>query len=129
MQKKLIFKIKTGYNPADFILVDNTADLEKAIHAKIEKLPVFLGGKMISGQEIKEIEPDVHSYTGWYRSYVPESADDFAQIERDVPKVAYDVLQVCARRVSDFVASGAIEQIGREALPAEKLLLEAGVNN
>lgn len=82
---------------------------------------------MISGQEIKAIEPDVHSYTGWHRSYEASSGDDFAQIERDVPKVAYDVLDACSKRVSGFLNAGQPELIGKEVLTTVKLLKLAGV--
>lgn len=113
----------------DYVLTKNTADIEKAIYARVEKIPVFIGGKMISGQEIKGIEPDIHSYTGWYRSFEPTTGDDFAQIERDVPKEAYKVLEVCQQRVTQFLNSGTPEKIGKESLPAEKLLrLTSGDN-
>lgn len=123
---RIIFKVTYGYGKTDFVLVSNSADLEKAIYAKVEKIPVTLGGKMISGQEIKAIEPDVHSYTGWHRTYEPTHGDDFAQIERDVPKVAYDVLGACSTRVSDFLNSGRPELIGKEVLSTTKLLKLVG---
>ncbi len=124
---RIIFKVTYGYGSTDFVLVSNSADVEKAIYAKVEKIPVTLGGKMISGQEIKSIEPDVHSYTGWHRSYEAVNGDDFAQIERDVPKVTYDVLDACSKRVSEFLNSGRPELIGKEALTTVKLLKLAGV--
>lgn len=123
-----IFKVVYGYKSTDYLLINNSADLEKAIYARIEKVPVFLAGKMISGQEIKTIEPDVHSYTGWHRSYNPTSGDDFAQIQRDVPQVLEDIISVCAKRVEAFLTSGEPEKVGKEQLPAEKLLKLAGVN-
>lgn len=112
----------------DYVLTSNSADLEKAIYAKVEKIPVFIGGKMISGQEIKEIEPDIHSYTGWYRSFEPSTGDDFAQIERDVPKEAYQVLEVCQKRVGEFLNAGSPERIGKESIEPAKLLRLATVD-
>lgn len=126
MKKPFIFKIKYGYGATEYVLTDSTADIEKAIYAKVEKIPVFIGGKMISGQEIKEIEPDIHSYTGWYRSFQPESGDDFAQIERDVPKEVYRVLEVCQQRVQKFLEVGAPEKIGKESIEPSKLLRLGG---
>lgn len=119
---KLIFKVTTGYKPTDFVLIDNTADLEKAIYAKVEKIPVTLGGKFISGSEIKGIEPDVHSYTGWFRSYEPSVADDFAQIERDVPEIAYELIPAVTRRVEGLLANQQTGLIGKTALLPEELL-------
>lgn len=106
----------------DYVLTSNSADLEKAIYAKVEKIPVFIGGKMISGQEIKEIEPDIHSYTGWYRTFEPTTGDDMLQIERDVPKEAYQVLEICQKRVQDFLIAGRPEKIGKESIEPKKLL-------
>lgn len=124
--KPLVFKIKYGYSNTDYVLTSDMAEIEKAIYARVEKIPVFINGKMIAGQEIKTIEPDIHSYTGWYRSYEAQSGDDFAQIERDVPKEAYKVLEACQKRVSQFLNSGNVEKIGKESLPPEKLLRLTG---
>lgn len=111
--KKHIFKVKYGYNTNDFVLVDNPNDLQRAIYAKANKIGVSLGGKIISGQEIKVIEPDVHSYTGWYRSYEPETADDFAQIDRDVPPQLYAILEGVSQHVNNLITSGKVDLIGR----------------
>lgn len=124
-----IFKVVYGYRSTDYILISNSADLEKAIYARIEKVPVFLGGKMISGQEIKTIEPDIHSYTGWHRSYTPTTGDDFAQIQRDVPQVLEDILSVCAKRVEAFLTSGEPDKVGKEQLSTVELLKLTGVHN
>lgn len=104
-QKKLVFKVTYGYKGTDFVLLDNTKDVERAIYAKVEKIPVFLKGKMISGQEIKTIEPDVHTYTGWHRSYLPTNGDDFAQIERDVPPEIYEVMDGCMKNVDKLLTN------------------------
>ena len=40
-----IFKVVYGYKSTDYLLINNSADLEKAIYARIEKVPVFLAGK------------------------------------------------------------------------------------
>ena len=121
-QKPLIFKVVTGYKPTDYVLINNTADLEKAIYARIERIPVTLGGKFISGTEIKSIEPDVHSYTGWHRSYEAGNADDFAQIERDVPAIASEVLTACTQRVMELLKADNMEQIGQIEVPVQELL-------
>lgn len=111
----------------DYVLISNSADIEKAIYARVEKIPVFIGGKMISGGEIKEICPDVHSYTGWYRTYEPKDAFDMEQIERDVPPETYKILEICQERVQKFLELGAPEKIGKEAIEPQKLLRLAGV--
>ncbi len=122
--KKKIFKVKYGYNTNDFVLVDNPNDLQRAIYAKANKIGVTLGGKVISGQEIKVIEPDVHSYTGWYRSYEPETADDFAQIERDVPPQLYGILESVSQHVNNLIVSGRVDQIGKGENAFDAYLIE-----
>lgn len=120
--KQTVFKVVFGYAVSDFLLVDNMDDLCKAMYAKIEKTPVVIGGKFISGQEIKQIVPDVHSYTGWYRSYDPTSGEDFAQIQRDVPKMLDTLISLAAERVGQICASGEVERIGHENLTPQLLL-------
>lgn len=119
---KIAIKVQYGYRKTDFIILDNLDDVARAIYAKTEKLPVQLKGKIISGQEIKTIEPDVHSYTGWYRSYDPADADDFAQIERDVPKLIPELIEMTWKRVEGLVASQNERLIGKESLTPELLL-------
>lgn len=120
--KKIVFKIKYGYSANEFVLTESLDEVAKAMYAKAEKIGVTLGGKFISGQEIKTIEPDIHSYTGWNRSYEPCDSDDFAQIERDVPKVLYELLEGVATRVSELLNTGEVQKIGKEGLTATKLL-------
>ena len=120
--ERTIFKVKYGYGATEFVLVENLDDLCRAIYAKTEKIPVTIGGKFISGQEIKEIAPDIHSYTGWYRSYEATSGDDFAQIERDVPKVLDTLIQLAATRVGQLQASEREDLIGLEKLTPQLLL-------
>lgn len=122
---KIAIKIVYGYKPTDYVVVDNLDEVAKAIYARTEKIPVTLAGRFISGQEIKQIVPDVHSYTGWYRSYEPTNADDFAQIERDVPKVIDELIALTSRRVEQLVTTQQENLIGRESLnPATLLRLE-----
>jgi len=120
--KKIVFKIKYGYGANEFVLTESLDEVAKAMYAKAEKIGVTLGGKFISGQEIKTIEPDIHSYTGWNRSYEAKDPDDFTQIERDVPKVLYELLDGVANRVSGLLNTGEVQKIGKEGLTATKLL-------
>lgn len=120
-QKKIAIKITYGYGAMDFVVVNNVVDVQRAMYAKAEKIPVTIGGRFISGQEIKTIEPDFHSYTGWFRSYLPTSGEDFAQIERDVPKVIDEFIQIAAERVAQFQASGEVHRIGEQVNPATLL--------
>lgn len=121
---KIVFKIKYGYSANEFVLTESLDEVAKAMYAKAEKIGVTLGGKFISGQEIKTIEPDIHSYTGWNRSYEAKDPDDFLQIERDVPKVLYELLEGVASRVSSLLESGQLQKIGREGLTAQLLLTD-----
>jgi hypothetical protein len=94
------------------------------MYAKAEKIGVSIGGKFISGQEIKTIEPDIHSYTGWYRTYEPSNADDYHQIERDMPKEVHLLLEGVAKRVGHHINTGNIQAIGSERLTPELLLAD-----
>lgn len=122
--KKIAIKVTYGYRATDFVILDNLDDVARAIYAKTEKLPVQLGGKVISGQEIKTIEADVHSYTGWYRSYIAQDADDYAQIERDVPKLIPELIEMTWKRVEGLVSAQNERLIGKESLTPELLLNE-----
>lgn len=120
--KKIAIKIKYGYGVSDFVVVDNFEDAAKAMYAKIEKIPVTLKGRMISGQEIKTIEVDVHSYTGWNRGYLPTSPDDFAQIERDVPEVVEEMLQAVGQQVNKAIELQDPSLLNSAALSAPHLV-------
>lgn len=123
--KKIIYKVKYGYRPSEYVLVDNLDMLCRVIYARAEKLPIAVGGKMIAGQEIKTIEPDIHSYTGWNRSYEATNDDDFRQIERDVPEVLYELLQGAYGRVERLVHASQEHRIGQESLSPEMLLIKS----
>lgn len=121
---KTVFKIKYGYNSTEFLLVDSLDEVAKALYAKAEKIGVTIGGKFISGQEIKSIEPDIHSYTGWYRTYEPVSPDDYRQIERDVPSEVFQLMEAVSKRVHHHINAGSIQRIGNENLTPQLLLSE-----
>lgn len=120
--QKIVFKVAYGYRASDFVLLENLDDVCRAIYAKVERLPVTLAGKLISGTEIKVIEPDVHSYTGWYRTHSASEPEDFAQIERDVPSVMYKLMDQCNQRVQQLLAKEQEMLIGREGLTPQQLL-------
>lgn len=119
---KIAIKIVYGYRPTDFVVVDNLDDVARAYYAKIEKLPLSIAGRVISGQEIKVIEPDIHTYTGWNRSYMAKDDDDFRQIERDVPKILDELILLTTKRVEKLVSHNSQHLIGKEGLKPELLL-------
>ena len=84
--KPIVFKVRYGFDKLSTLRVHAGPELEKAIYAWAEGIPVTIGEKMIQGKHIISIEPDYHFYTGWYESYQPTTGDDWAQIERDCPK-------------------------------------------
>lgn len=120
--KRIVFKIKYGYGANEFVLTESLDDVARAMYAKAERIGLTIGGKFISGQEIKTIEPDVHSYTGWNRAYEPTDPDDFLQIERDVPAILYELLEGVSKRVSTLLTSGQVQKIGQEGLTPKLLL-------
>lgn len=85
--KPLRFKVRYGFDKMSSLSVTEGPELERAIYAWIEQIPVTIGGKMIQGKHIISIEQDYHYYTGWYESYQPTTGDDWAQIARDCPDV------------------------------------------
>ena len=120
------FKVKHGFKVNDFVVVEDGPDLEKALYAWMTGNIASIGGKMINGNNIVSIEPDYHSYTGWYRSYEPISGDDWKQIERDMPKEINNVLPEYRNRVQSLLAGGNESQIGR----GERILIaEKSVNS
>jgi hypothetical protein len=83
--KKLRGRVIYGYSPSDYISIGEDF-IEKAKYAWLnDKKFIAPNGKMISGKEIKRIEPDVRFYTGWNDNYEFGSSDDTKQINRDVP--------------------------------------------
>lgn len=110
----LHFKVFHGYKPYQFVRINTNHDLQRALYAMIEQVPVTLGGKVIHGKTILGIEPDHHHYTGWYDSYEPKTADDFKQIERDCPPATEfdDALRDTRSHVSNLIANGNTHLIG-----------------
>lgn len=106
------FKVKYGYGATDYVVVTKSEDLEKAVYAKVEKIPALLAGKMIDGKYIISIEPDVHSYLGWSRAFEPKDAIDFREIEQRVPKEAYEILEVHYQHIGSLIQTGQQEKIG-----------------
>lgn len=86
VKKELRWRVVYGYQLTDFVSILE-GELEKAKYAWITKSIFSTGDRMISGSEIKRIEPDWRYYTGWNEGYEPKTADDFAQIKRDMPTV------------------------------------------
>jgi hypothetical protein len=111
--KTYYFKVKHGFKASDFVVVQDGPDLEKALYAWMTGNIAQIGGKMINGNNIVSIEPDYHSYTGWYRSYEPTTGDDWKQIERDVPAEINHVLPEYRNRVQQLLASGQEQLIGK----------------
>jgi hypothetical protein len=115
--KELKFKVRFGYTAMDRVSI-GTDELEKALYAQKFGVPVLLGGKQISGKEIKVIEPDYNYYTGWYDSYQPSTSDDYAQLERDCPKCLDETIRHYRERVDLLLATGRKQLVGKNvALP------------
>lgn len=109
------FKVKHGFKTSDFVVVKDGPEMEKALHAWMTGNIASVGGKMINGNNIVSIEPDYHSYTGWYRSYEPSTGDDWKQIERDVPPEISLVLPEYRNRVTQLLSTGQEHLVGKGA--------------
>jgi hypothetical protein len=112
------FKVRFGYTAMDRVSIDES-ELEKALYAQRFGVPVLLGGKQISGKEIKVIEPDYHFYTGWYESYVPNSGDDWLQIERDCPSDLENIIRHKRERIDYLISTNQKNLIGRNVVIPE----------
>lgn len=122
---KYLFKVKYGYGATEFVVVEAGSDLERVLAAWMEKVPVQVGNVFINGRNILSIEPDVHSYTGWNRSYQPKDGDDWRQIERDMPQEIDQVLGAYNQHVARLINSEQHQLIGKDEidqnlLPAPK---------
>jgi hypothetical protein len=109
---KYWYRVKYGFKPSECVAIQAGPDLERAIYAKIEKIPVTLGGKFIDGNTILRIEPYVHKYTGWYDSYEPKDGDDEAQIKRDCPKELEPILEKHTEFVMSLIRNEQPQLIG-----------------
>ena len=116
--KDLKFKVKFGYSIMDRVSI-GVNELEKALYAQKFGVPVLLGGKQISGKEIKVIEPDYHHYTGWFESYIPNTPEDMLQIERDCPKEIEGTIRQYRERVDYLLATGRKQLVGKNVLLPE----------
>lgn len=85
MNKELRWRVVFGYNPNEYVSIKEDY-LEKAKYAMLSGGLFNYNNQTVRGSEIKRIEPDIRYYTGWLDSYSPKESEDYAQIERDVPR-------------------------------------------
>jgi|DEB0MinimDraft_10_1074344.scaffolds.fasta_scaffold45563_2 hypothetical protein len=114
------FKVRYGYEKSAFTTIEEGGDLERAIYAWTEQIPVTLGDRMIHGRSILAIEPYYNAHTGWDRLYEPKDADDWQQIKRDCPK--YDgIIENYKNHVLNLIENNQTEQIGNGNLPKKQI--------
>lgn len=119
-EPKYFFKVQTGYKASEYVIVEAGPELEKILYAFIEgDVVANVKGMAIRGRHIISIKPDVHSYTGWFRSYEPKTGDDFRQIERDVPKEIENVMNLYQERVTDLIQNNNAMLIGKAVMQIE----------
>ena len=99
--QKYYFRVKYGFGATEYAVITQD-DLSRAIYAQLNGTVVLLNGLSVNGKHIIYIKPDVHRYTGWNEGYEPKDADDFRQIQRDVPKEIETVQLLAEGRVRDF---------------------------
>jgi hypothetical protein len=109
---RYFYKIIYGYASNEFVSVEAGGDLERAIYAWVEKIPVMLDGKMIEGRTILRIEPHIQKYTGWNENYKWGDAEDMEQIKRDVPRDIEHVLYVHQQHVAMLQGKNSLQEIG-----------------
>lgn len=84
MEKKLRYRVITGYNSNDYLSITDDF-LEKAKICMITDRVFTYKGTYVRGTEIKKIEEDYRYYTGWNDEYYPKTQDDRLQIEKEMP--------------------------------------------
>ena len=117
--KDLYFKVKYGFNSSEQISIKED-ELEKALYAQKFGVVAQLSNKQINGKYIISIEPDINKYTGWYDSYSPSSAEEFAQIRRDCPPEINDVIRAKREKVDYLISKGQQNLIGKN-IPISEL--------
>jgi len=111
-ETKLFFKVKYGYSVSDQVSISEN-ELDKAIYAQIQGVPIHLGTKYINGKNIIVIEPHYHKYTGWYDYYEPKDGEDWEQIKRDCPN--FDgVIENHKMYVNQLMSESKIQLIGKK---------------
>lgn len=121
--RPLRWRIVYGYRSDEYVSIGEEY-LEKAKYAWITK-KVFSApdGKMISGSEFKRIEPDFRFYTGWFDSYNPSEADDFKQIERDVPTKLIEERSLLADQRVNYILRNNKSELLQAPQEVDKILL------
>lgn len=106
----LRYRVYYGYNPSDYIAIPES-ELERAEYAWKKNAIFSYGSKQVKGSEFKRIEEDYRYYTGWFDSYSPKDVDDFAQIEKEMPRrqLFQDRLALAQDRVRYAIQNGKVE--------------------
>ena len=123
MNKELRWRVIYGYNPSDYVSIKEDY-LEKAKYAMLSGGLFNYNNQTVRGSEIKRIEPDMRYYTGWLDSFIPKEAEDYAQIERDMPsKLLHERSQLADNRVRYVLQKGQPKLLG-DIAKVDKLLLQ-----
>lgn len=112
---KKYFKVKFGYQPIDYVSVDELG-LQKAIYGMFAKKPIQIGETFIQGDKILSIVPHYNKYTGWNEFYEPKEAEDFLQIKRDCPDFE-GYIESTKNYVAGLMQSGKVQEIGKQEIP------------
>jgi len=122
MNATLRWRVVYGYNPNDYISIDESY-LEKAKYAMVSGKVFNYKTKTIRGREIKSIEPDYRFYTGWFDSYEIQSGEDQKQIDRDVPMEAIEQRSSKADQRVRYVLTTGKTQMLNDIGQVDKLLI------
>jgi len=132
-----LFKVKYGYDHTSYAVVKEGGELERAVYAWMEGVPVTLGDRMVHGRNIIAIEPNYHAYTGWSEWYKPTSGEDWEQVKRDCPdftgiveSTKQHVVKLLSNNQTDLIGSGKslelieVTKVEDKPNPLTKLLVE-----
>lgn len=114
--KKYKYIVRYGFDQLSRVSIEAGGDLERVIYAKMKQQPVEVQGRIFDGKHIIDIRPDIHYYTGWFPHYEPKEADDWKQIERDVPKEIDQVLSEYTNHVRILIDNNQTGNIGKNLL-------------
>ena len=109
----MIFKIKTGYNKSDFVIVDNIPDLEKVQEAYLTDAKTILSdGQFLRGKDIMSQAPNWHGEMGWHDTY-EMGPEDWAQLKQSGKMAKYNgVLEAVTQYVKAAIETNQRHLIG-----------------
>lgn len=108
---KTYYKILHGFNPEDYIEIEDT-ELQKAYYAFLQKKDAVFSGGAVRGGLIQTIKPDFHRTMGWNRGH-KLGEDDFAELnQKGIDKKMQNLLSETKEKVQYLIKTNQTHLIG-----------------